>query len=191
MLTNYGLLTGADAGLIAGALDLVVEQFPSPVIVEIGIWDGATSRAIASHVAGRVDYSYWAVDSGKDQPAQPPFPGANMVVGDSIEVYDRVPPRIHFLLIDGCHCVNHAILDFMHYGARVVHGGLVVLHDSGVEMQGKDYQGHGPQAPDFHVAVRRAVDMMGLDADPRWIKTDESDTENWGGAIAYQRTAQT
>ena len=125
-LEGYGLLTPADAELVGNALANLAGRMPGVTLelVEIGIREGLTSRAIARHMQG-TPFRFWAIDSARDMPVGPPFPGAELVVGDSTEVYHRVPERLHFVLIDGCHCINHVMLDFLHYGARVVPGGLV------------------------------------------------------------------
>lgn len=189
MLTDYGLLTAADAELIGNSLANLAGRMPGVTLelVEIGIREGVTSRAIARHMHG-TPFRFWAIDSARDMPVASPFPGAELVLGDSTEVYYRVPEHVHFVLIDGCHCVNHVLLDFLHYGARVVSGGLVVFHDSGVRMQGRDYQQHGPrELPEFSTGVRRAIEMLGINSNPAWRLWGESDEADWGGAMIFER----
>lgn len=189
MITEYGLLTAADATLIGDSLAALAGRFPgqSLEMVEIGIREGTTSRAIARHMTG-TSFRYWAVDSARDMPVAPPFSGAQLVLGDSTEVYHRVPEHLHFVLIDGCHCINHVALDFLHYGARVVPGGIVVFHDTGQRMQGRDYQQHGPRdRAEFAVGVRAAIRLLGVEKNARWLKVAESDAEDWGGAMVFMR----
>jgi hypothetical protein len=189
MITEYGLLTTTDAELIGDVLANLAGRFHGQTLelVEIGIREGKTSRAIARHMTG-TQFRYWAVDSARDMPVAPPFQEAHLVLGDSTEVYHRVPAELHFVLIDGCHCVNHVALDFLHYGARVTPGGVVVFHDSGRQMQGKDYQQHGPrELPEFSVGVRLAIKLLGIERHPAWMKVGESDGSDWGGAMIFQR----
>lgn len=188
MLTNYGLLTAADAELLGRMIDRVAGRFTTPTILEIGMREGLTSRAIQAHMGPR-PFRFIAVESGRDGvPVRPPFDGAEVVHGDSCDSFERVSAPLHFVLIDGCHCVNHVILDFLHYGALVPSGGIVYFHDTGQRMQGKDYQGHGPVTPAYHVAVLMGIERLGLDRDSsQWEIEAMSDGEDWGGARAYVR----
>lgn len=186
MLTDYGLITAADAALIAQQLDRVATRFKNPVVLEIGVRGGETARAISRHM-GRRPFRYWGIDSNRDMQTAVPFPGAQMVIGDSAEVFGHVPEELHFVLLDGCHCRNHVVLDFLNYGAHVPVGGVVVFHDSGAKMQGRDYQGHGPQEPPFFVDIAGAFKLLQMDVQPEWEKVDEADAEDWGGAVAYER----
>lgn len=190
MLKTYGLLTEADAGLIARCLVDVGRAFPTGTlnILEIGVHDGKTAWGMASVLAdmGR-SFQYFGVDNSKDLEVEPPFVGASIVRGDSVEVYGAIPNDLHFAFIDGCHCINHVALDALHYGRKVVKGGILAFHDTGALAQGRDYQ-HGPDAPDHYIAVRRALDLIGMGGDKRWRLVGDVDAENWGGVRAYERT---
>lgn len=188
MLTDYGLLTAADAELLGRMLDRVSKDFGKPTILEIGFREGITSRAIARHMGDR-PFRFIGLDSGRDGfHVVPAFPGAEVVVGDSCDSFERVAGPLHLVIIDGCHCVNHVMLDFLHYGALVPKAGIVYFHDTGTRMQGKDYQGHGPKSPAYHVAVLQAIEKLGLDQEgSQWDIVALSDAEDWGGARAYFR----
>jgi len=189
VLKDYGLLTAADAALLATQLSDVSRRFPTGTlnILEIGIHEGKTARAIARHLEGlERSFQFFGVDNGKDMDIQAPFVGAVLINGDSADVYNAVPNTLHLAFIDGCHCINHVALDYLHYGRKVVQGGILVFHDTGALMQGKDYQ-HGPDMPDFYAATRRALDLVGIAGDKRWRMVAESDAEDWGGCRAYER----
>lgn len=186
ILPSYGLLTPEDAALIARGLEAAFARFPNPVVVEIGIWDGGTARGIRGFASDR-PFRYYAVDNSQDVPAAVPFEGAQLVRGDSGEVYDQVPLECHFVLLDGCHCVNHVILDFLHYGARVVGGGLLAMHDVAPGMQGRDYQKHGPRIPDFHVATTRGLELLASILELEWVEIGRETASDWGGTILFQK----
>lgn len=193
MLRNYGLLTPADAEILGGRFLEVARRFPGQTlqVVEIGFREGNTARAIATLLNERgIPFQYHGVEVGRDlgRPSAP-FVGAHMVVGDSTEVYHRLPANLHLVFIDGCHCVNHVTLDILHYGARIVQGGELILHDTGERMQGKDYQQHGdPLLPEFSCGVLRALELLRFDDDPRWKQVAAADAANWGGIRAYRRS---
>jgi hypothetical protein len=188
-LPTYGLLTEHDAETIGSALEDVIKRFPHPNIVEIGVRDGTTARGIDQLLRPR-PFTYIGVDSARDLgELKQPFPGARIVIGDSAEVYEQVPESLHFVLVDGCHCVNHIILDFIRYGQRLVKGGLMAIHDAAPGMQGKDYQGHGPQTPDFHVATTRALDILNPLNTGMWSLHSQSQFIDWGGTIIYRKNA--
>jgi hypothetical protein len=190
VLKDYGLLTAHDAALISDCLTDVARRFPSGNlnILEIGVHDGKTARSIAAWMEGlERPFQYFGIENGKDLGLQrPPFVGASVTHGDSVEVYRAIPSQLHFVFVDGCHCINHVALDFLHYGRKVVVGGLLLFHDTGVGAQGRDYQ-HGPDHPDHYIAVRAALDLVGLPGDKRWRLVKEVDAANWGGVRAYER----
>lgn len=193
-LPEYGLVTELDAELIGTLLDETARSFaPEPItILEIGVREGQTGRGMARLLADRGSaYRYIGIDNNRDLGTKPPFPGAELVIGDSAEVFEKIPNALHFVLLDGCHCVNHVVLDFLHYGSKVVPGGVIVLHDADPAMQGKDYQGHGPQTPDFHVATTRGLELLALMHRPEWAPAGESMQGEWGGAVAFRRTVRT
>jgi hypothetical protein len=186
-LVNYGLMSVEDAGLIARLLDQLSADFQHVNILEIGVRGGETSRSISSYMGTR-PFSYWGIDNGRDMPVAAPFIGAHLIVGDSAEVSDSVPHGLHLVIIDGCHCKNHVILDWDNYSRKVVDGGVVVFHDTDPAVQGRDYQGHGPQTPDFHIAVLSALDQIGTRMG-RWELIARTSADQWGGAMAFKKIA--
>lgn len=222
----WGLLTPIDvetlrASLkraIANAMARSADQRPFRV-VEIGVCHGDTARAIRDVV---VDYfagltrpivhqpdealldapawqtlQYLGIDNGRDRPIDRPFDAAQLVIGDSAELFPAVVgdygfDEIDWLLIDGCHCSNHVALDFLNYGALVAPGGEVCFHDISARAQGKlDYQGHGPRTSvSFGTAVREALAKVGLHPLVRddWAFQGCGIDPNvdWGGVAAFR-----
>lgn len=188
-LPSYGLLTDYDADVIGAALEEVVTRFSNPTIVEIGVRDGSTARGIDQLLRPR-HFTYIGIDSTRDLgQLTAPFPGARIIVGDSAEVYGELTQDIHFVLVDGCHCINHVILDFFHYGRKLVKGGLLAMHDAAPGMQGKDYQGHGPRTPDFHVATTRGLEIINPLNTGLWSLHSQSAFVDWGGTTIFRKNA--
>lgn len=185
----YGFLTPTDVQVLERGLQRAMDAFPGSIrVVEIGVYHGDTSRGIKDYVEkhGR-ELDYCGFDSQRDKPITPPFEGATVHLGDSADTYLLAPSVIHFLLIDGCHCANHVMLDFLNFGDRVTVHGLVFFHDVNPKAQGKmDYQGHGPRHVDFGTATLEALRKLG--GLPGWIQiAREHDSQDWGGAALFQR----
>lgn len=104
----------------------------APVICEIGLGDGRTLAGIVELLPSATCY---AVDNGQHESARSVWDQAPAIVikGDSAVAHGQVPDGLDFLLVDGCHCENHVMLDFLNYGPKVVTGGCVFFHDASRE----------------------------------------------------------
>lgn len=162
------LISPTDEDVLADGLNHVVKEFPEvPLnILEVGVCHGDTSRWIESWMHSHTEqpWFFFGVDNNRDLPVAVPFPGATLITGESDQVYKEVPEELHFVFIDGCHDINHTMLDFLHYGDRVVQNGILCFHDAAPKSQGKcDWQGYGPKNdPDFGTATREALRKLGL-----------------------------
>src|SRR5258706_2616834 len=191
---SYGLITPTDATILENALLRICGDFPDETIsiVEIGVCHGDTARGIKGYMDGlNRSFVYFGVDNGRDRNIDAPFQGATMVLGDSSEIYMYIPESIHFVLIDGCHCVNHAMLDFLHFGYKVKIGGMALFHDVSPRAQNKfDYQGHGPRSsPDFGTGVNAALIKLGLEGgnrrDWRQFENGNDASFDYGGMRSF------
>lgn len=202
MLKEFGIITPTDAQSLAEALDYVIEHRRSPLrVCEIGICHGGTSRGIARYLNDRgIPFEYWGVDNDRDGRSggavcakAPPFPGANVVQGESEFVYMRVPGDIDFLFVDGGHDIQHVMLDALHYGDKVVKGGVMVFHDIAPRGQNKlDYQGIGPEDhPDFGTATVEALRKLGMHPmrrdDWKLLSWKFDDAADWGGIAVFEK----
>lgn len=190
---TYGLITEVDARLLERSLDEVLGAFRDRrvVIVEIGVCHGDTSRGIKDWMNARTNnWEYRGVDNGRDREIVPPFDGAILHLGPSEEVYMHLPEQVHFVMADGCHCVNHVMLDFLHYGDRLATGGLIYFHDASPYTQRKrDWQGHGPRDhDDFGTATREAFRLLGI-PNARWPlwREDWMGHHDTGGAAVFRK----
>jgi len=191
---GYGLVTVTDVEVLERTLQRCIDEFPGETLrlLDIGVHRGDTTRALARYLSERdAAFEYFAVDSGKEA-GEAPFPECQMIWGDSAEVFMKAPDRLHWVFIDGCHCSNHAVLDFCNYGCLVIERGYVLFHDASPRAQRRfDYQGHGPrEAHEFGSAVPTALQRLGLSQGCRtdWILVVEGwDEQNWGGVAVYRR----
>lgn len=192
-------MTERDGSALEAAVLRAAPATRPMTVLEVGICHGDTARGIQRFCAKNgILVAYHGVDSGKDTGSvTPPFEGATVYQGDSAEIYEQVAPGVVFDLVflDGCHCINHVMLDVLHYGPRLRPGGELVLHDVAARGQRKgDYQGHGPQTLDFGTATLAALSKLGLypwcPASTGWALIDYvDDGQDWGGVLVYRRTA--
>lgn len=171
---SYDSQTPSDAEAIERVLSMYVN---APLkFLEIGTYQGSTARAIKEFCDKQgTELEYWGVDSGahptfREQQYTPrvPFPGANMVIGDSAEVFHLVPPSFDVVFLDGCHCFNHVVLDTLHYRKRVKLGGFLMYHDTDPRFEQTMRDPHGPEHPFFYNSVNTALKALRMFDDPDW-----------------------
>lgn len=155
--------------------------------LEIGTFGGDTARGVWDRCwSHNIELEYWGIDNRSQIHSEAPFPGANFVVGDSAEVFHLIPFDFDAVLVDGCHCINHAILDTLHYGARVKSGGYMLFHDTSPEIQQTMKDPHGPNIPEFHNSVLAAHKLLGFPFSnwARWAE-DYEPGATFGGMKIY------
>lgn len=193
---GYGAIVQEDVEVLEACLHRIAEfriGIGGMKICEIGAHAGATARGIKRWCDARqVKLTYYGIDPVRNSPGriEPPFDGENLIIGDSAEVASAVPDGIDLLWIDGCHCRNHVTLDILNYGPKVAHGGFICFHDVNPRYQGHDYQGHGPNLPEFCVGVWNAIQQSPLhDEMSGWsLFMEKVPTDiNTCGTRAYQR----
>lgn len=183
-----------DVEILESVLKLYAGQ--SCRFVEIGVLTGQTARGIKQFCdQNGVALEYWGIDpvspEAHGKPREP-FPGAHFIQGDSIESFHLLP-KLGFdvVLVDGCHCLNHVILDTYHYEGRVFKdGGWMLFHDTNPAIQQTMKDPHGPNIPQFYNSVRAAHEMIAF---PFWpwklrMETPANPLRKWGGMTAYQAT---
>lgn len=196
-MIKHGWMTAKDAETIAKTLDLVLQQFPEGVIntTELGVREGKTSRGIHDYLTekGRINF-HTGIDNQHDIPVPVPFEGCNLIIGNSIEVYNQIADNSqHFLFIDACHSFPMTMADFLVYSGKVKPKGYVAFHDCGKQIKPfTDYQGMGrKEDPDMYIACRKAVQKLGLldDAMHGWeLVMDEYDKNfHTGGIVVVQK----
>lgn len=164
----YGSISFAEAASIERSLLRVAERFTGNTlqILEIGTASGNTSRGIRDWLAQNnvKNYQHWCIDVGRET-KEKPYPEAHMIWGDSAEVFSLVPVNLHWVFIDGCHCVNHVLADVSHYGNKLLAGGEMTVHATFDQLPlFAEYQNHGPRdRAEFHgLGGRMALRLLGL-----------------------------
>jgi hypothetical protein len=113
----YGLVSFEEAAALERSLARVVERFKGETlrILEIGVHDGRTSRGIKDYLNSLnvTNVENWAIDIGL-WAKEKPYPEMRMIWGDSAETFHLVPLNLHWVFVDGCHCINHTMADVGH-----------------------------------------------------------------------------
>lgn len=161
--------------------------------LEIGVLNGQTARGIKQFCdENKIELEYWGIDPVSPEKwgcPREPFPGANFIQGDSAESFHLAEGPFEVALIDGCHCVNHVILDTIHYGAKVAYGGYLLFHDTNPEIQNTMRDPHGPDIWQFHNSVLEALTMIRFPTE-LWHYAKDSDHvegRKWGGMTCFRK----
>lgn len=193
---KYGMITDDDAGALESCLLVTsasAKENNVPFkILEIGVCHGGTSRGIKNFLdSNGIPFIYYGVDNQRDKLIEVPFDGANIYLGESSEVAYSLPDDFNFILIDGCHCLEHVIIDFTIYSNKLSKDGMIAFHDTGKRAQEKnDYQGHGdPNNRNYYIAVKKAIKLLKIEERLDFEKIIEVDNlkSNFGGITVYKK----
>jgi len=160
--------------------------------LEIGVLTGQTARGIKQFCdENGVALDYWGIDPVSpekyDKPREP-FQGAHFIQGDSAESFHLVPENLDVVLSDGCHCVNHVILETLHYGAKVDENGFMLFHDTNPAIQQTMRDPHGSDIPQFYNSVLEAHRILEFPRYPWSFYGHRSESGRpWGGITAYRK----
>ena len=194
-MPTYGAIYDTDIATLEAGLRQLLQRFEGPLhVLEVGIAAGRTSLGMKEFVEGSGRQIVWVgVDNRRVGPVVSPFEGATLVLGSSEIVCSQIPSGQHLVFIDGCHCLNHVILDVINYGEKVVPGGMMMLHDTGFPNQGQVQEVSCPIAVQgvnkCVVEVREAVRKLGLfDNHPHWkLLVDAGPASLYGGVMTFER----
>lgn len=174
MATNYGFLREVEAELLDRLIPKIKEEYGSVVFLEIGVFGGGTVTGVVNRCkeidcpldAAGVDFPEW-------KPDPIPSPTYFFYPYDSMDAWRELSPLfdngVNLLFVDGCHCVNHAMCDFLNYSPFVMKGGYVIFHDTalptnlGLEKQEEWPQDHSYAGkPTSVLGVREGLKKLGL-----------------------------
>lgn len=170
---RYGFMRKEESDLIDRLLFKIQAQFGIVRFLEIGVFGGGTVTGIVRR-CGEIGCSVFAagVDFIEQKPAPSPLPDYAFYDTDSMDAWRSIPqqPKFNFLFVDGCHCINHAMCDFLNYSSFVEVGGYTLFHDTALPTAlGKTEQEPWPQTdhsyagkPPSILGVREGLEKMGL-----------------------------
>lgn len=199
---RYGFMRDVEETLIDSLLHTIKHKFGIIKFLEVGVMGAQTVRGVyrrAKEIECPVRCA--GVDFEHYRPNPTPDPNYIFYGGDSADMWREFPAdyQCNFLFVDGCHCVNHALMDFCNYSPFVENCGYVLFHDTALPTAlGKTEQEPWPQTdhgyagkPPSVLGVREALKKLGLlDAQRTDFKLIEEVTSDTGlmGAMLFQRT---
>jgi len=189
-----------EADLIDKLISKLKDQFGSVSFLEIGVFGGGTVTGVVKRCqeidcpvfAAGVDFEQW-------KPSPVPLDNYAFFPTDSMDAWRDIKFLIekvgdmggksnrafNFLFVDGCHCVNHSMCDFLNYSPFVEVGGYCLFHDTAKPSFG-EHQEAWPQdhsyagKPPSVLGVREGLAKLGLlqgyRADWKLIEEITSDT---------------
>ena len=187
---SYGALNSADIRVLEKVLAAACSAPPQPVrVLEIGVHSGSTARGMKEFIEARgFAIEYCGVDNGVLTEIKQPFPGAEIVLGDSAEVFHLVPGGFDVLIVDGAHSRNHVILDTYNYSPKVRPGGFILFHDTSPEIQQTMREAYGPDIPEFYNSVNDALAMIRFPwRGWSFFASEYEPGHKYGGMTAFRR----
>lgn len=204
---KWSLMTDTDRSTIRSTVESMCFQDLRPLnFCEIGTYNGSTAWGVKKITDSKyVPLNYWGVDVMTHDTVL--WPEANMVIGDSTEIFYKVPDvPFDILFIDGPHCTRNCMLDFLNFAPKVRIGGLIMFHDSSPASQCKlpftaekvaEYEKGGFEIPiheEFGTAVILALIKLGLEVQGHEQKRTDYElvSHNWswepyGGISIYRK----
>jgi hypothetical protein len=169
-MPNFSFIQPSEADLFRRICEDLKREFGQVVFLEIGTFGGRSTNGIAEHCRSIGVPLYAAgvdcMESYKPDPL--PTPDYDFYFGDSMDQWRHIKRRdFNWLFVDACHCVNHAMCDFLNYSPFLVKGGICVFHDTALP-EGKYDQEPWPQdhgfagKPPSQLGVREGLKKLGL-----------------------------
>lgn len=190
-MTKYGFIQDTEGTLLDELMVTLKQEFGAVRFLEIGVFAGQTTTGVVNRckeidcplTAAGVDFIQW-------KPATDPVPGYQFYEGDSMDAWRQIQPGFNLLFIDGCHCVNHSMMDFLNYSPLLDVGGFCLFHDTafpptdappgyGAWPQDHSYAGKPPS----YLGVREGLIKLGLLGNLRSDWQFVREVEGYGGLM--------
>jgi len=135
----------AERGWLLQMAAEAVADFGDPVIVNIGIFRGATMYCLR---AGAAKARLIGIDTVYPQGHDlDPEMHAEVIVGDSGKLWSSFDGPVHLLFVDGDHTYEGVMADIAGWAPKIVPGGVIAFHDFETE----------PAVAAKHAGIKRAV----------------------------------
>lgn len=190
-MSRYGFIEERECDFLDRIIDLLAERFQQVNFLEIGLYGGGTAAGIARRCR-ELDFPFTATGVDcllKHKPDRNLFPELpadyDFRLGDSMDAWRGITKRCNWLFVDGCHCVNHSMCDFLNYSPFVVMGGYALFHDTAVPTnqfeqepwpQDHSYAGKDPSKLGVREGLRKLGLLQGYRTDWKLIEEIPSGT---------------
>lgn len=166
---RYGWMTDRESQSLEALINRIYGEFGKLSFLEIGVFGGSTLSGVIEHAEKiKCPYQCAGVDLPQGRPLAEKYPNYTFYEGDSMDMWRCVKGDFNLLFVDGCHCVNHCMCDFLNYSPFVVLGGYCLFHDTAPTKEGGMEQGEFPQdhsyagKPPSVLGVRGGLKKLGL-----------------------------
>ena len=192
---RYGFIREVECDLIDEVLERLKAQFGAIRFLEIGVFGGGTVKGVyrrAAEIGCPVHCAGVDFENYRPNPA-PPL-DYKFYTGDSMDTWRKINEGFNFLFVDGCHCVNHSMADFLNYSPMLEVGGYCLFHDtSGVgfdQVQGEwpqdhSYAGQPPSVLGVRSGLRKMGILQGYRSD--WELVREVPSDGLMGMILFKK----
>ncbi len=156
---RYGFMREEESDLVDRTLSKINDQFGEVRFLEIGVFGGGTVSGVVRWCHEKVVRVYAAgVDFAQWKPSPAPLIDYEFHDCDSMDAWREIMGKFNFLFVDGCHCVNHAMCDFLNYSPFVAVDGYCLFHDTALPV------GHAKQEawPQDHSYAGKAPSKLGV-----------------------------
>lgn len=177
-----------EADLVDQLLKQIQVKFREIRMIEVGVFGAGTTRGVYRWAKeNNCPCQLVGVDFEQYRPNPTPDENYEFHAEDSMDAWRNIKGKYNLLFVDGCHCVNHSMCDFLNYSPFVVVSGFALFHDTALPTaQGKTEQEAWPQdhsyagKPSSSLGVRQGLAKLGLlqgyRADWKLIEEIPSDT---------------
>lgn len=198
---RYGMMREVEYDFLDQITLKLQAEFGKIKFLEVGVCGAGTTRGMyrrAMEIGCPIEAA--GVDLEMYRPNPTPSNDYKFHAGDSMDAWRNITGEYNLLLVDGCHCVNHSMADFLNYSPFVVVGGYVLFHDTAIPTKlGKDKQEAWPQdhsyagQPPSSLGVREGLGKLGLlqgyRADWKLIRELPSETGLMGMVLVRKERA--
>jgi hypothetical protein len=183
------LLFEKDFDILIASIKRVNDRICDGTYIEIGIGDGDTSRHFLQYIP--LDALYVGIDPGVDDPR----------ISDERFFFFKKPSfkvaalihRPSWVFVDGCHCEECVIRDFIVFGTTLKVGGEICFHDASSLTQGRDKQDY-PFMDRYHnfvearkgIGVRKALDKY-VSTYHKFELVQKALEQEFGGVEVYRK----
>lgn len=197
---RYGFMRDVESDLLDELTDQLKAEFGEIRMIEIGVFGAGTVRGVYRRAKELGCFVHCAgVDFEQYRPNPTPDSSYEFHAVDSMDAWRGIKGEFNLLFVDGCHCVNHAMCDFLNYSPMVKVGGYALFHDTALPT-GKEKQEEWPQTdhsyagkPPSVLGVREALTKLGLlqgyRKDWKFVKEIPSDSGLMGMCLFQKDSA--
>src|SRR4051812_7449238 len=111
---RFGMMRPIEADFVEKIASRVSDEFGAIRFLEVGVCGAGTIRGLYRHCAEHaIPFHGEGVDFEHYRPNPSPADDYKFHSGDSMDAWRNITGTFNWLMVDGCHCVNHAQCDFL------------------------------------------------------------------------------